>query len=191
MSTISREVADKLFEVCNWAHKTWVLHRTLYDDNPDLTKLGEGHHVSFLSDLNFILQEYSLQQIAKLHDPAIMKGRANLSLAHIVDSGGWDSATVQQLGKLKAALDVLDAQIRPARHSILSHNDLATVLANQSLGGFPKDADVEYFRTLHEFVSIVFTQVTGSACAEFSTQARTSARGVVRALLASDAARQR
>lgn len=51
MSAISHVVANKLFELCNWAHETWVLHRTLFDDNEELQQLGVGRHAHFLHDL--------------------------------------------------------------------------------------------------------------------------------------------
>lgn len=110
MSAISRAVADKLFDVCNWAHETWILHRTLFDDNPDLQELGQGHHVYFLNHLNHVLQEYALLQMAKLHDPAVMSGRVNLSLAYILDYGGWDVATAGRLRALKIGSTTLIAR---------------------------------------------------------------------------------
>jgi hypothetical protein len=66
--------------------------------------------------------------MAKLHDPAVMSGRVNLSLAYILDYGGWDVATAGRLRALRNQLDDLDRQIRPARNRILSHNDLVTLL---------------------------------------------------------------
>jgi len=190
MSAINRVVADKLFEVCNWTHETWVLHRTLFDDNPGIENLGAGRHVYFLNQLNHVLQEYWLQQLAKLHDPAVMSGRINLSLSYIVEYGGWEPPVYDRLRVLKEKLDALYDQIRPARNRILAHNDLATLLGTEALGGFPKDADVEYFRVLHEFITAVFKVVTGSICADFSTFTRTDAGGVIQALLDSDAARR-
>jgi hypothetical protein len=189
MTAISRVVADKLFEVCTCAHETWMLHRTLFDDNRDIEQLAHGKHVYFFKHLNHVLQEYALLQIAKLHDPAVMSGRVNLSLAYIVDYGGWNAAIAGRLRALKTRLDDLDTQIRPARNRILSHNDLATLLDDRPLGAFPKDADVEYFQTLHEFVNCVFQEVTGSPCADFATFSRSDAQGLICALLASDAAR--
>jgi hypothetical protein len=183
MTAISRVVADKLFEICNWTHEAWVLYRTLFDDNPDLPKLSRGRHAYLLHALNHVLQEYVLLQVAKLHDPAVVSGRVNLSLAYFVEYGGWDPHTSGRLRDLKARLDELDAQIRPARNRILSHNDFATLVNEQPLGAFPKDADLEYFRTLHEFVSCIFEQVTGVVCADFATFTRTDVQEMIRALL--------
>lgn len=189
MSAFNRTLVDKLFEVCNWTHEVWVLHRALFDDNNQLQELGTGHHVYFLSKLSIVLHEYALQQLAKLHDPAVVAGRINLSIAYVVEYGGWDVATADRLRALKSQLDSLDAQIRPARNRILAHNDLATLLSDETLGGFPPDADIAYFKSLHEFVSLVYEKVTGGASADFSTFTRTDAQEVIRALLASDAAR--
>jgi hypothetical protein len=190
MTAISRVVADKLWDVCNWAHETWILYRTLFDENPTLQTLANGRHAYFLKSLHSVLQEYALLQISKLHDPAVMSGRINLSLAYILEFGGWDKDTAARLRSLKDRLDELHVKIRPARNRITSHNDLVTLLEDAPVGEFQKDADVEYFRTLHDFVNCVFEQVTGTICAEFSTFPRADAEAAIRALVKSDRTRR-
>jgi hypothetical protein len=189
MSAFNRTLIDKLFNVCNQTHEVWVLRRALFDDNNQQQDLGTGHHVYFLNMLSEVLHEYMLLQLAKLHDPAVGAGRINLSIAYIVEYGGWDVVTADRLRALKSQLDSLNAQIRPARNRILAHNDLATLLSDEPLGGFPPNADIEYFITLHAFVSLVYEKVTGAPCADFSSFSRTDAEGLILALLASDAGR--
>lgn len=58
------------------------------------------------------------------------------------------------------------------------------LLDDRPIGAFPKDADIEYFRTLHEFVNCVFEEATGSVCAQFSAFSHNDANGVIRSLLA-------
>jgi hypothetical protein len=51
--------------------------------------------------------------------------------------------------------DTLARLIKPARNRILCHNDLAAILDDSRLGGFPKHADHQYFDLFQKFLSIV------------------------------------
>jgi hypothetical protein len=52
-------------------------------------------------------------------------------------------------------------QLLSARNKILSHNDLATIVAGARLGEFANGADEEYFKALQEFVNTVHDEVIG------------------------------
>lgn len=190
MSNFTLALLDKFFHVCNEAHEVWILRRTLIDDNPQRDDLGDGHHARLMGSLSRILHEYILLQLGKLHDPAVDRGRKNLSIAYIVEYGGWNDATTERLRALARQLDSLDEQIRPARNRILAHNDLETMEKGEPLGKFPPGADTRYFKTLHDLVCVVYENMTGGPCADFSSLSRTDAHLLNQALLAADAARR-
>jgi len=100
-------------------------------------------------------QQHVLHQIAKLHDPAVQSGNINLSIAYVIEFGGWDTSTLSDLTSLKGKLDSLANALKPARNKMTAHNDLATILAGMPLGAFPLGADVEYFQHLQELVDVV------------------------------------
>ncbi len=50
---------------------------------------------------------------------------------------------------------MLAQPIRDARNKVLSHNDLAMLLASNDLGGFDPGEDEAYFLSLREFASLV------------------------------------
>ncbi len=168
-SALSRALLDKLWEQCNWAHEVWTLHRALIDGNRRKRTLERGPHLDFITTVGKALADYVLLQITKLHDRAVVAGRVSLTLEYVVEYGGWDQVTRRKLARLKGRLDALDGKIRPARNRLISHNDLAAVLSEQSLGGFAAGADQRYFKTLHSFVSTAYQSTTGGPCAPFST----------------------
>jgi hypothetical protein len=52
-------------------------------------------------------------------------------------------------------------KLEDVRNKILSHNDLATIVAGARLGGFADGADEKYFKDLQEFVNTVHDEVIG------------------------------
>lgn len=102
-----------------------------------------------------ILQEYWIQQLAKLHDPAVQCNNQNLSVDYILEHGQWDTATKSELTDLRNRMVVFEKKLRSARNKIISHNDLSTISQATDLGGFDQGDDDEYFKNLHEFASVV------------------------------------
>jgi HEPN superfamily AbiU2-like protein len=159
MNLISKDVALKFCETCNWVYESWIVHKYLFDFN-DKKESNIGKSKYFTSRLSIITQEYSLQQISKLHDPAIQRNSLNLTIDYIVRFGVWDS-NKDKILDLKSNLDDLWSHIKPARNKILSHNDFETILENQVMGAFPEDKDEQYFKTLQELVNLVHDKWIG------------------------------
>jgi hypothetical protein len=146
-----------------------------------------GHHAYALRRLSTITQEYTLQQLAKLHDPADGgRGVYNLTLEYVADFGDWDQETLATIRVLKVDLDVLAKSIRRPRNKLLSHNDLATIAADKAIGGFAKDADVEYFELLAKLVWLVHEKAVGVGFV-FSNFARNDGRALIEALASAGA----
>ncbi len=137
---------------------------------------GEG-----LYRLSVISQEYLLQQIAKLHDPARQNGQDNLGIDYVFRHGGWDKDVSVKLQALKVRLDGFAKRVRPARDKMLSHIDLKAALSGSTMGDFPKDEDVEYFKDLQEFVDVVHDAVVGGP-SPFSDDARRDATALLSCL---------
>jgi len=116
---------------------------------------------SFLERLSKITQEYALLQVVKLHDPAVQKNSINLTLEYVITYGGWDAETLSRLKELYTKLESLAKKIRPARHKLLSHNDLESILSSAVLGSFQEGADNEYYKALQEFVNIIHIDTYG------------------------------
>lgn len=165
MSMLPKAVVEKFCGICDWTRQVWLIQRALFEENPRAEVLKGSQCVYLLERLNLITQEYALQQLAKLHDPAEQgRGKAiktNLSLAYVAGHKGWDVTTTARLADIKKSLDDLAAPILVARHKILSPNDFDTHLNDRALGAFPVDNDERYFVLLREFVDLVHDKVIG------------------------------
>lgn len=154
-------IAVEFCKLCNWVYECWATHRSIFDDNPEIESMMKAKCGDLLGRLSIITQEYSLHQMAKLHDPALQQASVNLTVEYVLIYGGWNDATTSRLQALSQRLHKLERAIRPARHKLLAHNDLTTILDERPSGAFQKDADIEYFDALQEFVNIVHDNMVG------------------------------
>ncbi|MBU8901670.1 MAG: hypothetical protein KOO69_02910 [Victivallales bacterium] len=122
---LNKEIVEEFCKLCQWAYESWITYRTLFDDNPKIEELKKGSHKYFFYRLNIIMQEYSLQQFVKLHDPAIQKKYKNLSFKFIIKYGDWSKETSNKLKRLVKKMEkVMAKSIKDARNNVLAHNDL-------------------------------------------------------------------
>ncbi len=150
---MNRDIALLFCQVCSWAYQAWVTHTYLFDRNDNKADTIVNA-VGFTNRLSTITQEYSLQQIAKLHDPAVQKNDRNVSVDFVVKFGEW-GAKEAEIKAIQARLLDLWGRLKPARHKLLAHNDLKALLANEALGGFPEGEDDLYFAALQELANEV------------------------------------
>jgi hypothetical protein len=108
-----------------------------------------------------ISQEYLFLQIRKLHDRAVMNGNITLGIDYVLTYGNWSATVLHRLKELAKELDAFAEKLKDVRNKIFSHNDLAAILAEPTLGEFDEGADEKYFGALQEFVDIVHDQVVG------------------------------
>lgn len=188
MPRMSREAAEKFCMLCNWAYEVWVTHRTLFDDNAAPQNNIERTPY-FTHRLQPIIQEYCLQQIAKLHDPAEQGESINLSIEFVVLFDDWGPQT-QHVVDLRQSLDQFWQRLKTVRNKLLAHNDLPTLLANHPLGSFPEDADRRYFEILQMLVNLVHEKWVGGP-SPFNDLARADARELLNLLDRAEARRGR
>lgn len=161
MSALSPRLVKEFCKLCDWSFQVWLNHRELFDDNPRSAELQQSMGADALARLNTISHEYTLLQIAKLHDRAVVAGEVTLGIEYILKYGGWNQATLDKLTDLATNLNEFAKGLRSLRNRALSHNDLAAVLSGAKLGEFEKDKDVQYFAALQEFVDVVHSEVVG------------------------------
>jgi len=161
---LSATVVREFYNLCNRAHELWINHLELFDKNPRNAEITESIARPEWNRLFSISQEYSFLQIVKLHDKAVMNGNITLGIDYVFTYGGWSSSVRSDLERLKEKLDRFANQLRGVRNKVLSHNDLATILAGARLGSLAEGDDEKYFEALQEFVNIVHDQVVGGPC---------------------------
>lgn len=161
MSALSRPIVEEFCKLCDWSFQVWLNYRELFDDNSRALELQKSIGAEALARLRTICHEYTLHQIAKLHDSAVVSGQITLGIEYIVKYGGWDQQVLVKLTALANQLNGFARGLRSVRNKVLSHNDLAAILSGLVLGEFAKDEDIKYFEVLQEFVNVVHSEVIG------------------------------
>jgi len=133
----------------------------MFDDNPRAKELQSSMGAEALARLRTISHEYTLLQIAKLHDPVVVAGQVTLGIEYMVKYGAWNATVSATLGQLAEELNAFAKGLRTIRNKALSHNDLAAVLCGATLGEFEENKDIRYFATLQQFVNVVHEEVIG------------------------------
>ena len=155
MTSLDSNVIKKFCELCDWTYQSWVTHKRIFEDNPDKTMLEVGHCCSpFLSRLSLITSEYTMHQIAKLHDPAIYKKDINLTFDYVINHGGWDSQTLKTLNELYCQLEELNKSVRKARNKIFSHNRATKLQCLKS--GKAKRDDAVFISSSNFYIAVTY-----------------------------------
>lgn len=155
MSANSVIVIKKFCELCDELFSACQLRKCLFDENPLVSELTRPRHQHFFYMLQNILQENWVHKLARLHDPAVQNSAINLSIPYIVEFGNWPPDIKSKLARLQDEMDALSKPLRFARNKAIAHNDLVTLLSDNSLGAFESGQDDKYFRALWEFASVV------------------------------------
>jgi hypothetical protein len=161
---LSATVVRDFCTLCDKAHEYWLNYLELFDNNPRNAELLNSVARPEWERLSNISHEHSLLQVIKLHDPAVMNGNITLGIEYVLKYGRWADSVRPRLEALAKELGDFAEKLRGARNKILSHNDLATMVAGAPLGEFAQGADEKYFKDLQEFVNIVHGEVIGGPC---------------------------
>lgn len=161
MSALPAEIITEFCKQCDWTYQTWLFRKTLFDNNPLAAELQKSNAGPALKLLSTVTHEYSMLQIMKLHDPEKNRRQYNLSIEYILNNGSWPGPLLSQLTELASRLCDFAEYLRQARHKILSHIDLDTILAHSTLGAFPKGRDTQYFEDLLIFANTIHKEVCG------------------------------
>ena len=83
MPALSHQVVIEFCKLCDWAYQVWLNHRELFDDNPRSAELQKSMAADAFLRLSKISHEYTLLQIAKLHDRAVIAGEVTLGIEYV------------------------------------------------------------------------------------------------------------
>ncbi|GAA5072264.1 hypothetical protein [Lysobacter panacisoli] len=162
---VSALVVSEFCALCDWAYQACQLHRSFFDDNPDVDRVTGSRFGYGFGVLSGFTLEYSLLQIVKLHDKSSVAGRENLTVDYILNYGEWAPGTLAELERLATQLRSFASNLRHVRNKALSHNDLPSILEGGVIGGFEGNEDVIYFENLGRFADIISREIRGAGFA--------------------------
>ena len=137
------------------------IYHELFDDGT-WSLMEQTAHAFFL-DLNNILADYFLIEVAKLTDPATSFGgkRDNFTVANLIETVDWPSDCLQEIKKLNETVLSFRKYIEPARNRLLAHYDKTTVLSGDLLGGFPEGEDQKLLDVLEQICNVLHKAAFG------------------------------
>ena len=178
MNASEKSYIELLCEKCNELYEVWVTYKTLYDDN-----LSPHHNIDKLEyvffRLRYILHEYFILSVCKLHDPIKSGNNNNVTLEYLrsVDWKDEKEEIIHLLDELKS----FAIKLKPARNRIIAHSDLQSCAENCSLGSFSENDDITYFAQLEKLVHKVSKRSTGEMYV-FNDLAKVDAKKLLDAL---------
>ncbi|NTU49834.1 MAG: hypothetical protein HGA87_02905 [Desulfobulbaceae bacterium] len=138
----------KFGDQCIWAWEVFRLAKNYCNNESIIGWCGLD------TCLAVILKEYSLLQVAKLHDPESSCGHENHSFQKLT-SDYYANKDPLIIDFLKDNKEFIDSS-RDARRKSIAHSDLQTIRINATWGAFPDGADDKYFSGLHAAVDYLY-----------------------------------
>jgi hypothetical protein len=157
----AKKIVKKFCNQVFWLGKVRHIYKELFE-NEQSQILMEKTASSFFAALNTILQNYLLLEFAKITDPAETYKKENFTVDNLIESINWPQDIRNRLTSLNDKTKEFRTFILAARHKLLAHTDKETVLANESIGGFPQGGDETFLRTLQEVCDITHEACLGS-----------------------------
>ncbi len=157
-----------------WLRHCYDMYRELYEADGERDALLLRTAGSFFFDLNIILTEYLILQIAKLTDPAMSKVRGgkrdNLTVEYLDASLTKQGLMVPEIISISGRLKTYRNLVDDTRNKLVGHNDLKARLANQSIGRHARQEVEIFFEDLQKYCDAVGCQI-GVGPLDFRTQA--------------------
>ena len=152
--TLVKRFCDYIFRL----KQIHYIYRELFDDDGTQSLMERTAHAFFL-DLNNILADYFLLEVAKLTDPATSRvgkrERENFTVANLIETVKWPSGCLQEIKKLNETVLSFRKYIEPARNRLLAHYDKTTVVSGNTLGGFPEGEDQKLLEVLEQMCNVL------------------------------------
>jgi hypothetical protein len=143
---------------CVRLRSLWVHSTTLFEEEEGLKReLLQSIAPTFFFDLNHMFNEYLVLHICRLTDDAEMNRRKNLTVKFLIDHSDFSNApgTLDKLNKISADIHAFRKLILPARHRLISHNDLEAIRLGDTLGAAPVEKWRQFWLDLQDFLNVM------------------------------------
>jgi hypothetical protein len=152
---ITRALVKRFCDYIFRLKEVHCIYHELFDDAGTRSLMERTAHAFFL-DLNKIMIDYFLLEVAKLTDPATSHSgkRENFTVANLIETVEWPSDCLQEIKKLNETVVSFRKYIEPARNRLLAHYDKTTVVSGDTLGGFPQGEDGKLLAVLEQMCNV-------------------------------------
>jgi hypothetical protein len=158
---------------CNHVFHLKQVHYIICElfNKDDARSLLERTAPAFFIELNKILIDYFLLEIAKLTDPATsIHGRhENFSLSNLVETIEWPPDCINKIKELNNTVLSFRKYIEPARHKLLAHYDKKVVVSSIVLGSFPEGEEKKLLEALVEICNVMHKAAFGKIFGDMVT----------------------
>ena len=156
----THKIVDRFCHQIVWLKQIYYIYCELFEDD-NAKFLMQKTTPGFFADINKILIDYLLLEIAKLTDPAKSSKVENFTVANLIESIDWPPDCLKRIKKLNKTVLAFRKHIEPARNKLLAHYDKTTVISKKTLGAFPKGEDKKLLDALEQMCNIMHEAAFG------------------------------
>lgn len=158
----TRTLVECFCEQVFWLRQIHYIVCELFRDERASFLMKNTAHAFFL-DLNKILIDYFLLEVAKLTDPArSSRGkRENFTLANLIETVEWPSDCLDEIERHKETITSFRKCIEPARNRLIAHHDKTSVVSGDSLGSFTEGQDERLLEALEQICNLLHRAAFG------------------------------
>ncbi len=152
-----------------WLKQVQDIRCELFNDSGMEPFMKRTAH-AFFWDLNEILINCFLLEVAKLTDPATSLGGKceNLTVANLIETIEWPSDCLKDIEQINTKVQLFRKYIKPARDKILAHSDKRTAVNGESLGAFPEGEDEKLLVAMEQICNLLHRAAFGEIRGEMT-----------------------
>jgi len=164
----AKKIVEKFCSQVVWLLNVRRIYAELFEDEQSQV-LMEKTASSFFGDLSRIMHGYLLLECAKITDRAKTSKKENFTIDNLIEGIEWPSDIRKELEALRDKTMPFRNHILPARHKLLAHTDKETILADRTLGEFPKGEDEVFLETLQKVCDVTYEACFGTIFGQIIT----------------------
>lgn len=139
---------------CIWLQSCFNTFCSLFESGDETSDVLKRSAASFFRDINLIIQEHFILQVCRITDPAMTRGRENLTVKNIDAILTKENLLTPEIAATSKRLHSYRDLIDGARNRIVSHADKETLLSGQESGAHARKDVEEFLEALHAYVNL-------------------------------------
>ncbi len=125
------------------------------------TELFQEVANNFFYDVYRSLVNLLLLEMVKISEKPGKGGNENLTVSYLAKNFDWSEENQDRLNKLEAEIAAFNKKIFKARHKVIAHNDVSTIIEEKVYGEFPFHEGVQFLENLKQVCDICHKECFG------------------------------